>query len=173
MGDVFEFETAPNLRTLTSVWNKKTANWLSRYVYMRTGGSLLATYGMSAFWHGLYPGYYIFFFSVPLVTMCERIARKKISPRLSSAKWSPYGIVCMFATSFIVEYMIMSFQLLALDWVIVYFKSQYFLDTFSVFCFIFLLVYYFQLQRRKRLKQILDNNKNNANFTCRGYTVLN
>lgn len=135
--DVFEFETAPNLRTLTSVWNKKTANWLSRYVYMRTGGSLLATYGMSAFWHGFYPGYYIFFFSVPLVTMCERIARKKISPRFSSAKWSPYGIVCMFATSFIVEYMIMSFQLLALDWVIVYFKSQYFFG--HILCFLFYL----------------------------------
>ena len=54
--DVIQFETAPNLKTLSSAWNKKTANWLAKYVYMRTNGSLFATYGMSAFWHGFYPG---------------------------------------------------------------------------------------------------------------------
>lgn len=54
--DPVKFETAPNLKTLSSVWNKKTANWLAKYVYIRTNGSLLATYGMSAFWHGFYPG---------------------------------------------------------------------------------------------------------------------
>jgi hypothetical protein len=54
--DVIQFETAPNLKTLSAAWNKKTANWLAKYVYMRTNGSLFATYGMSAFWHGFYPG---------------------------------------------------------------------------------------------------------------------
>jgi hypothetical protein len=127
--DVVEFETAPNLKTLSAVWNKKTALWLSRYVYIRTGGSLMATYGMSAFWHGFYPGYYLFFFSAPLVTMCERLGKKKLSPRFATtgSKWSPWGIVSMISTSLVVEYIVVPFQLLAFDWSIDVWKSHYFI----------------------------------------------
>ena len=77
--DIFQFETAPNLKLLSAAWNKKTSNWLTRYIYMRTGGSLMSTYGMSAFWHGFYPGYYLFFMSMPMLTACERIGRAKVS----------------------------------------------------------------------------------------------
>lgn len=54
--DILGFELAPNLSTLSKEWNKKTSLWLTRYVYIRTGGNLLAVYGLSAFWHGFYPG---------------------------------------------------------------------------------------------------------------------
>lgn len=43
--DILGFETAPNLSTLSKDWNKKTSIWLTRYVYIRTGGSLMAVYG--------------------------------------------------------------------------------------------------------------------------------
>lgn len=136
--DIVAFETAPNVKTLSAGWNKKTANWLSRYVYMRTNGSLAATYGMSAFWHGFYPGYYMFFFSVPLMTMCERLGKKKLSPLFAPGKWTPWGIVCILTTSFVVEYMVMVFQLLAYDWGITYWKSQYFFG--HILCLVFYLV---------------------------------
>ena len=136
--DIIDFETGPNLKTVSAAWNKKTANWLGRYVYMRTGGSLIATYGMSAFWHGFYPGYYMFFLSVPLVTVCERLGRKKISPHFSKKKWSPYGIVCILSTSFIVEYMIQPFQLLAYGWSLDNWKGHYFFG--HILCVIFYLV---------------------------------
>lgn len=124
--NIFDFELAPNLKTLSAAWNKKTANWLGRYVYMRTGGSLVATYGMSAFWHGFYPGYYLFFLSVPLVTFCERIGRKKLTPRFSDgSRWCPYGVLTMMSTSLIVEYMVISFQLLAFDWSIECWNSHF------------------------------------------------
>lgn len=135
--DVLEFETAPNVKTLSAAWNKKTANWLSRYVYMRTGGSLTATYSMSAFWHGFYPGYYMFFMSVPLLTMCERLGKKKLSANFGPGKWTPWGIVCILSTSFLVEYMVMPFQLLAFDWAIEYWKSQYFFG--HILCVVFYL----------------------------------
>ena len=70
--DLLRCETASNVQMGTKFWNKKTALWLNRYVYARSGGSLAATYFMSAFWHGFYPGYYMFFMSLPLLTMCER-----------------------------------------------------------------------------------------------------
>lgn len=137
--DPVKFETAPNLKTLSSVWNKKTANWLAKYVYMRTNGSLFATYGMSAFWHGFYPGYYIFFMSVPLIAFCERIGRKKISPRFDSGNpWGWYSIVCRLTTSLIVQYMIQPFQLLAFDWSITNWKEYYFAGHLA--CIVFYVV---------------------------------
>lgn len=102
--DIVAFETAPNIKICSAAWNKKTSNWLTRYVYMRTGGSLIATYSMSAFWHGFYPGYYMFFMSMPLLTACERVGRKKLSPVFSTGgKWSPWGIVTILTTSFLGE----------------------------------------------------------------------
>ena len=59
--DIIGFETAPNLSSLSKDWNKKTSSWLARYVYIRTGGNLIAVYGLSAFWHGFYPGAFIVF----------------------------------------------------------------------------------------------------------------
>lgn len=61
--DILGFEFAQSVREGSRAWNKGTQNWLERYVYTRTGNSLLATYFVSAFWHGFYPGYYIFFMS--------------------------------------------------------------------------------------------------------------
>jgi len=122
--NVIEFETAPCLKKLTAAWNKKTANWLGRYVYTRTGGSLVATYGLSAFWHGFYPGYYMFFLTVPLVTACERIGRKKISPLFGDSMM--YHLVSVIVTSVVVNYSIMPFQMLAFEWSWAILKNHYF-----------------------------------------------
>ena len=48
----------------TKSWNMKTSNWLTRYVYMRTNGSLVATYSMSAFWHGFVSYTYLLLFVI-------------------------------------------------------------------------------------------------------------
>jgi len=136
--DIWKFETAPNLQILSKEWNKKTSLWLTRYVYIRTNGSLVATYGTSAFWHGFYPGYYLFFLSVPIMTFCERIGRKKLSPRFSSDKWSLYGIACILSTSFFVEYMVSAFPLLAGDRSLANWKSHYFFGHIG--CVLFYVV---------------------------------
>ena len=78
--DMIGFETAPNIQTLSRVWNKRTQGWLERYTYNRSGRSLLITYFISAFWHGLYPGFFLFFMSVPLLTEIERAIKQKINP---------------------------------------------------------------------------------------------
>lgn len=124
--DMWGFETAPNVQTLSKEWNKKTSLWLTRYVYIRTNGNLMAVYGMSAFWHGFYPGYYLFFLSIPLATFCERVGKKKISPYFSKEKWSLYGIVCIVVTSVCVEYMVSAFVMLALDRTVDVWKSHYY-----------------------------------------------
>merc|ERR1712176_1689068 len=109
------FELASNTASMSKEWNKKTSLWLNRYVYIRTNGNLMAVYSLSAFWHGFYPGYYLFFLSVPLLTFVERLAKKKISPYFSPERWTLYDIACMLCTSFSIEYMVLAFALLALD----------------------------------------------------------
>jgi len=134
--DILTFETAPNLKVFSAAWNKKTAHWLAHYVYMRTGGSLTATYGMSAFWHGFYPGYYMFFLSIPLVTTCERLGKKKLTSRFGDSVI--YDFLCRFSTSLVIQNMIMCFQLLAWDWGYAWLKSQYFFA--HILCIVFYIV---------------------------------
>jgi len=136
--DIATFETAPDVSILSKSWNKKTSLWLSRYVYMRTGGNLMAVYSMSAFWHGFYPGYYIFFLSVPIPSFCDRLAKKKISPYFSSSHFSLYGIIGTLATSITINYMILPFTMLAGSWSIAAYQSFYFFGHIG--CVIFYVV---------------------------------
>jgi hypothetical protein len=80
----------------------------------------------------------MFFLTVPLLTMCERLGMKKISPRFSPKKWSLYGISTIIATSVLVQYIVIAFQLLAFDWALAAWKSHYFFG--HILCFVFYLV---------------------------------
>ncbi|KAG7352847.1 membrane-bound O-acyltransferase family protein [Nitzschia inconspicua] len=126
--DIIGFELASDVQNMSKNWNKKTSFWLTRYVYIRTGGSLLAVYSMSAFWHGFYPGYYIFFLSVPIATLCDRLAKKKISPYIppSSSFYPIYCAMGTLATTVTINYMILPFVLLAGSWSIEAYKSFFF-----------------------------------------------
>jgi len=135
--NIIAFETAPSIQVLSKEWNRNTAKWLARYVYMRTGGSLLATYGMSAFWHGFYPGYYLFFLSVPLFTFCERIGRKKLNPIFGNNFL--YDIACRIATSMCAEYGVSAFVLLSFDWSWATWKSHYFFGHIGPILFYFVM----------------------------------
>ena len=137
--DILGFEFAPDVQMMTKNWNKKTSFWLTRYVYIRTGGNLAAVYGMSAFWHGFYPGYYIFFLSVPLLTFCDRLAKKKLSPYFSSSQLSPYGILGTIATTISVNYMISAFILLAGSWSWDNYKSFYFFGHWGAMLYYIIL----------------------------------
>jgi len=136
--DMWKFETAPNVQQMSKEWNQKTSMWLAKYVYIRTDGNLAAVYGLSAFWHGFYPDYYMFFMSIPLMTFCERLGKKKISPYFSKEHWTPYGVVSMIATSFCVEYMVAGFICLAADRTWAVWKSHYFLG--HILCVVFYAV---------------------------------
>lgn len=70
------YEWAENPRSLLASWNISTNRWLRYYVYERlsTGGSAatLATFVVSAVWHGFYAGYYLTFISGSIITSLAR-----------------------------------------------------------------------------------------------------
>eukprot|EP00013_Stygamoeba_regulata_P022697 CAMPEP_0177660170 /NCGR_PEP_ID=MMETSP0447-20121125/17867_1 /TAXON_ID=0 /ORGANISM="Stygamoeba regulata, Strain BSH-02190019" /LENGTH=384 /DNA_ID=CAMNT_0019165157 /DNA_START=269 /DNA_END=1423 /DNA_ORIENTATION=+ len=80
-------ELSTNTRDCTMYWNMVVANWLRRYVYERvatnakdTTKATMATYAVSAFWHGFYPGYYLFFFYFGFMTELAKDARRIFRP---------------------------------------------------------------------------------------------
>ena len=63
-------ENAQNMKEVLDNWNTQTAGWLRRVAYDRTPKNIrtLATYMLSAVWHGVSVGYYITFISGALFT---------------------------------------------------------------------------------------------------------
>uniref|UniRef100_A0A7S1CCL7 Lysophospholipid acyltransferase n=1 Tax=Bicosoecida sp. CB-2014 TaxID=1486930 RepID=A0A7S1CCL7_9STRA len=134
--DIITFETAENVSAGSRAWNKFTQTWLERYVYRRTGDSLVWTYFTSAFWHGFYPGYYLFFMSVPLITNLGRELRRRVRPMfvrdwyertpkqtMSKTVYDTIGRVC---TSLGMNYLACAFQALAFDYAMFSWGSWYF-----------------------------------------------
>eukprot|EP00612_Vaucheria_litorea_P000872 CAMPEP_0171452384 /NCGR_PEP_ID=MMETSP0945-20130129/512_1 /TAXON_ID=109269 /ORGANISM="Vaucheria litorea, Strain CCMP2940" /LENGTH=470 /DNA_ID=CAMNT_0011977037 /DNA_START=40 /DNA_END=1449 /DNA_ORIENTATION=- len=115
--DILGFEFAENMTGNTRSWNKMAQNWLEGYVYSRTNNSLTATYFVSAFWHGFYPGYYFFFMSLPLAQQTLRVARKNISPHFMTNPTvsSVYKYFCVALNSVVVNYMVIPFQMLSFE----------------------------------------------------------
>lgn len=122
--EIVPFELAPNIQTCSRVWNKRTQGWLERYTYQRTNNSLFATYFISALWHGLYPGFFIMFLTVPILTNIERLMRAKINPLIVPG-YNPfkpetfpntfaakiYWAVCVFFTVNALNYCAMAFNM--------------------------------------------------------------
>ncbi|GMF13176.1 unnamed protein product [Phytophthora lilii] len=125
--DILGFELGANVREISRAWNKGTQNWLERYVYTRTGNSLLATYSVSALWHGFYPGYYLFFLTVPLATAVNRLARRHVRPYVVGSPIKPlYDLVGMLCTAMVVNYLAVSFVVLSWEEAVAGFRSMRF-----------------------------------------------
>ncbi|TPX74231.1 hypothetical protein CcCBS67573_g04483 [Chytriomyces confervae] len=97
---IWEIELAENPRMFLSAWNVQTALWLRSAVYLRLAPESLpdqtleeareakanasfathATFLVSAFWHGFYPGFYLTFITLSFLVSANRISRKWIRP---------------------------------------------------------------------------------------------
>jgi hypothetical protein len=78
--DILGVETASSITVLLRHWNKRTQGWLERYTYARSGRSLVATYFISALWHGLYPGFFLMFYMLAFLTTIDRLLKTKLNP---------------------------------------------------------------------------------------------
>lgn len=70
-------QLATNFRDAINNWNLGTNRWLRNVVYERVPkkyGTML-TFGLSALWHGFYPGYYITFACGALIVTSARMVR--------------------------------------------------------------------------------------------------
>lgn len=117
--DFFQVETAPNLKLLIDAWNIGTVRWLREVVYLRspTQFRTVIVFLVSAFWHGLYPGYYLMFLSFALFTHTSRAWRRSFRPLVLAADSLTlqciYDIFTLIVTHFVMEYAQAPFHLLS------------------------------------------------------------
>ena len=135
---IHEVEFAPSPKVVMESWNKNTASWLKRSVYVRiislTGSTSLATFGtyfVSALWHGFRPGYYLSFMSGALITFCGRKLRRSLRPLfLETSKFNIfkpiYDLLGWLGTLFLANYSIFPFFCYSLERSFHFWKSVYF-----------------------------------------------
>lgn len=127
--DILQFELATSLKQSIEAWNKGTNVWLRMMVYDRTKTyPTLLTYGLSAIWHGFYPGYYLTFLSGALFTFASRIVRRHVRNYFMSTKESKllYDILTFIVTHFVLAYITYPFVLLEFWPCIVLYRNIYF-----------------------------------------------
>ncbi|KAJ1987950.1 Lysophospholipid acyltransferase [Dimargaris cristalligena] len=84
----WRFETGQNLKELLDAWNVATNHWLKHYIYLRltpvgakpTLTTTLSTFFVSALWHGFFPGYYLAFMTISVMSNVARTLRRTIRP---------------------------------------------------------------------------------------------
>jgi lysophospholipid acyltransferase len=146
--DIVGVESGENVKVMMDAWNKFTANWLRRYVYVRvsnTSAKLPMTFFISAFWHGFYPGYYLsFMFSVPLM-QCGRAMRKHVRPifKTGTLKYLalPYDFAGRVGSIFCMNYLFACFFLRHIDPSLALWSSIYFVGHLIFFLPVILLNY--------------------------------
>lgn len=128
--NIWSFETCTSMRDAILAWNKTTQVWLRRTAHDRVPKrySVIATYALSAVWHGFYPGYYMTFLSGALFTMAARKGRRIIGPLFRKGKFLPtvYNIITFILTRLTIAYCAFPFVVLDFKGSYDLYRSMYF-----------------------------------------------
>ncbi|XP_006000687.1 lysophospholipid acyltransferase 7 [Latimeria chalumnae] len=121
-------------------WNMTVQWWLAQYVYKNAPvksyvfGSAW-TMLISAYWHGIHPGYYLSFLTIPLCLAAEGAMERGLRCRLSGAGQSAFDWVHWFLKMRAYDYMCMGFVLLTYSDTIRYWRAIYFaIHAVAVVC---------------------------------------
>lgn len=160
--NVWAYETGQSIKTLADNWNMGTNKWLKHSVYFRVvapgakPGPLetFATFGVSAFWHGFYPGYYLMFASSAFALTAGKLLRSHLRPRFVSATTAQtpfvYNMLGMLLTQATINYLSMSFLLLTFSDSIMVWKELYFVVHIGILAINFLTPVLFPVKRKSR-----------------------
>jgi lysophospholipid acyltransferase len=137
--DILGVELAKSAVQIPLFWNIQVSTWLRHYVYERIvkpgkkAGffQLLATQTVSAVWHGLYPGYIIFFVqSALMIDGSKAIYRwqQAIPPKMAMLR-NVLVLINFLYTVVVLNYSSVGFMVLSLHETLVAFKSVYYIGT--------------------------------------------
>jgi len=85
---MLKIEFCSNPRAITIHWNITAAKWLRNHIYLRFADKngkapeyvVYIVMIFSAFWHGFYPGYYVYFFTCSMGIHIARVFRRYVRP---------------------------------------------------------------------------------------------
>lgn len=118
-----------NFREALQAWNIPTQTWLRRCAYERARRfRTLATYLLSAVWHGFYPGYYYTFLTGALFTQAARSVRRSLRWRFHESSFLRfiYHVATFITTRLFMAYAVFPFVLLEFHATYNIYKQFYF-----------------------------------------------
>ncbi|KAG6788373.1 hypothetical protein POTOM_004438 [Populus tomentosa] len=139
--DVLGVEFAKSSVQLPLVWNIQVSTWLRHYVYDRLVQKgkkpgffqLLATQTTSAVWHGLYPGYIIFFVQSALMIAGSRVLyrwQQAIPSNMNVVK-NLLVFISFAYTVLVLNYSAVGFMVLTLQETLALYGSVYYIGTIA------------------------------------------
>lgn len=113
-------------------WNMSVQWWLAQYIYKNAPiRSFVAgnawTMLISAYWHGIHPGYYLSFLTIPLCLAAEGAMEAGLRRHLSDSGKMIFDWIHWFLKMRAYDYMCMGFVLLTFSDTVRYWRSIYFL----------------------------------------------
>ncbi|XP_048861083.1 lysophospholipid acyltransferase 2 isoform X2 [Brienomyrus brachyistius] len=126
---ILDIEFATSFKMFLDNWNIQTALWLKRVCYERCPyNPTVATFLLSAIWHGVYPGYYLTFLTGILMTLAARAVRHNLRQHfLGSASLKlTYDLITWVATQIAICYTVVPFVLLAVGPSLKFYRSWFF-----------------------------------------------
>ncbi|KAL1298804.1 hypothetical protein AAHE18_18G058900 [Arachis hypogaea] len=123
--NILGVEFAKSSVVIPTVWNIQVSTWLRRYVYERL---LLATQTISVIWHGVYPGYIIFFVQSALMIAGSRAIyrwQQVTAPSMANA----FVFLNFAYTLVVINYSSVGFLVLNLHETLAAFGRVYYIGT--------------------------------------------
>ncbi|KAJ8538656.1 hypothetical protein K7X08_029952 [Anisodus acutangulus] len=135
--DVLGVELAKSSVQLPLVWNIQVSTWLRHYVYERLVQKgkkagffqLLATQTVSAVWHGLYPGYIIFFVQSALMIAGSRVIYRWQQATKGTLFEKILTLMNFAYTLLVLSYSAVGFMVLSLHETLTSYGSVYYIGT--------------------------------------------
>ena len=136
---IFEVELGTSMKEIMRDWNMTVQWWISTYVYKRLPFKsyylkLVITLSVSAFWHGIHPGYYLSFLSATLMVFAQSNINKFINLYMNANTRYVYDWLAWFCLFRYIEYIAVPFMLLEFRLVWRIWSKMYFFGHLLVFC---------------------------------------
>mmetsp|Transcript_32830 Transcript_32830/g.57362 ORF Transcript_32830/g.57362 Transcript_32830/m.57362 type:complete len:461 (+) Transcript_32830:2197-3579(+) len=141
--EVLKIEFSWTIKTAIEGWNVSVSDWLRRYSYERillssdkpsaTLRSIAqhGTFILSAFWHGFYPAYYVFFFNFSILSECSKMIYIRDFTHYPGYKF--LRIVAWVCQAFVSHHLGFTFILLGLNEAYLGYKSMSFIPIGGMF----------------------------------------
>uniref|UniRef100_A0A0K0FAD8 Lysophospholipid acyltransferase 7 n=1 Tax=Strongyloides venezuelensis TaxID=75913 RepID=A0A0K0FAD8_STRVS len=154
--DIPNVELSSGYRDGMRAWNRSVQFWLATFVYKRSPKSIRMPYTMfiSAFWHGIHPGYFLSFMTIPICTMAEDLIFRivKVDPKQGERpKWFQFIWLNIRTRGF--ELMASGFLLLTWNDTIRLWNSVYWWLHIIMLCIIVSSKAYFAFQKKSDIKR--------------------
>uniref|UniRef100_A0A1I7XV25 MBOAT family protein n=1 Tax=Heterorhabditis bacteriophora TaxID=37862 RepID=A0A1I7XV25_HETBA len=148
----YQVEMAQSFKETLDGWNIQTGGWLRRIAYDRTPISMrtIATYVLSATWHGVSIGYYITFFTGALFTLAAQTFRRCMRWRfVDFPKYKlVYDFVTFFSTKVALAYATYAFVTMDWDPAITVYKRVYFVVHILAIAILYVLPIFCHPQKK-------------------------